>query len=171
MDYCKSSHKNMSELKSTPLTRDELFRGYMSGTHVVQEPIIGYKKIACRFRPTIISALRISNNTDEVEHCIAKVEIPIGATIIRPYNQNLYSNYMTTSDKLRTNRYKMLEINQMPGDYFKKKIYDAWSIHRPAFKYETNAMYEETLDPSESVVCTNGLHFFLNNRSAEYYVI
>jgi hypothetical protein len=34
----------MSELKSTPLTRDELFQGLNSGTHVVQEPIIGYKK-------------------------------------------------------------------------------------------------------------------------------
>jgi hypothetical protein len=100
------------------------------------------------------------------------VEIPIGATIIRSYIEDPYGTRITTSSKLRTNRYKILEINSIENYYYhKNQICDAWSIHRPAFKYETNATYEETLDPSESLECTNGLHFFLNYSSAEYYAI
>jgi hypothetical protein len=157
----------MTELKSTPLKRDELLRGNISGTHVVEKPIIGYKKIGCRLRPRFRIS-QIFNGTTQVARCIAKVEIPVGATIIRPYSEAFYGVPISISDKLRTTCYKILEINPMPGDD-KKTIYDAWSTYRPAFTYEKNVTYTETLNPMESIECTEGLHFFLDKGSAEAY--
>lgn len=154
------------------LTREEILKGKAYGFYVVEdEPIIGYKKICCRVTDSPIMPNELIKCKEE--HYIAKVEIPVGATIIR----GTYPGYLLfyASDKLRTNTYKILEIT--PGVDAKQRyksgnemIKDAYSMYNPSFKYKVGETYKVTLDKRYDKVCTRGLHFFLDRVSAEIFV-
>lgn len=162
--------------KST-IDRDTLLRGDSHGTHILNEPIEGYKKVKCSVEYKNIGgniAPKTNDTKPVIEKCIAKLRIPKDATVIRPYTEETEYGVTSTniSNKLRTDTYEILDISPEFYDnkILEKKVIDASSIYSEKFKYEKGKTYKENLDPRENIQCTNGLHFFLKIHEAQAYV-
>lgn len=166
----------MTNYKSNLIARAELFEGDVYGTHfVLEDPIVGFKKV--------VHLIPIKEyewqgaQTFKSVYCVAKVEIPVGAIIIRPLADG---NVCT---KLRTNIYKIIDITQIDQNYldkaclsgysFKetsnKKIYEAKSTYDLNYNYTIGETYSVDLHLDEHKHCTSGLHFFLDEKMAENF--
>jgi hypothetical protein len=180
---------------STSITREMLLLGHVYGTHHMSsndEPLIGFKKVECvvkyqyqnntnndtanksylsKFTSFVSDLFKNSEDIQRHEKCIAKVEMSPGSTIIRPYSKDPYSDTKFVSDKLRTNSYKILNINPVSelDKSYVRKVVSASSIHDPKYGYKENTKYHVELNKREDVECASGLYFFLNEHSAKYY--
>jgi hypothetical protein len=161
--------------KPTPITREKLLEGRTYGTHVLSEPLIGYKKVNCTTSTHSKSFLRnffsLEKDKEVHEKCIAKVELPPKATVIRPYTKDPYHGHISVCEKLRTNDYKVLEIDPLKQDFFRRKVVTgASSVKFSSFKYEEGKSYSAILNENENEPCSSGLHFFLGRKAAEDYM-
>lgn len=157
--------------KSHLLTRDALLKGDAYGTHIVSgNPLTAHKKVNCEVKVSsrwfpIFSGIKH-------EKCIAKLEVPTEATVIRALVIDKYHMTETVSNKLRTDVYKVLDISPLQESKTQnKEVVRASSVHKKSFSYETGKTYREELDKDEYEPCTSGLHFFLNRSEAEDYAI
>ncbi len=122
------------------LSYDDFLLGKKEGVYIVENPIIGYKKIKCDIEKTLFF-----ENQNINCFAIAQLEIPIGSTIIRPkfcYNNHYYiPTYI--SSKLRTDIaiVKNIDIinpseqNSLLSMLFKTKI-TYYSLFDDDYKYE-----------------------------------
>lgn len=166
----------MTDTESTAQSYNDFVKGYTYGTHTLKnKPLVGFKKVYCTTKnnPILISANENASIKDEEirEQCIAKVEVPVGATVIRPFIKDDYGT-IHPSNKVRTNKYKVLEITplQKVSPSGQRVVVDASSIHDNLFKYREGLTYTVKMDERENVQCTNGLHFFLDRQHAEKYM-
>jgi hypothetical protein len=164
-----------SQYNPTFIARNTILRGETFGTHVLDEPIDGYKKVECvvEYKKIFTEKNEPTIRTEQVfENCIAKLKIPKGATIIRSYSDDNYNNVIVTSNKLRANTYEILDIEPTyyHSNVIEKKVIEASSLYKSSYKYEKGKTYVEDLDPNEKKQCTTGLHFFLNRNEAQLYV-
>lgn len=162
-----------SVTKPTFITRDSLLRGDAYGIHVLGESIDGYKKVNCVIEyKKAVKYEDFSVQTEVLpEKCVAKVKIPQGATVVRPYTEDIDGD-KSISNKLRTDTYEVLDfysIDYQPN-VIEKKIIGASSMHSPAhYPYEKDKRYTEKLDQNVNKQCTTGLHFFLTKNEAFAY--
>lgn len=161
------------------ITREELLEGNIAGSHIVSEkPMIGYKQVQCHLH-TIDPQSFIKKNSIFLNKCVAKVRVPIGATIVRSFvdYDNTKDNDCIVGTQLRTDNYEIETIVPIIANVDKRIEYDgtvvkigaANSWFNPTFMYEQGKKYHEKLDQNVYNDCTHGLHFFFNKNNALYF--
>lgn len=173
-------------MSANQLSREEFLSGDNAGLHTVEgESIVGFKKIKCECNSNKLWQWLTNQNTEtQIISAVAKVEIPDGATIVRPAIQTssrYIGEYEEVSNKLRTDKLIVKEIkaietmnklrnlsncscssfflsNVMPRE--KSYYYRVGKVHKP----------REPLDKNVTEQCTSGLHFFLNESEAQNYL-
>lgn len=155
--------------------------GKYSGIHKVQqEPVTGYKKIACSCEKEQENGL--TDSTRITRYMIAQLEIPVGATIVRSKSDGL--DGVPPASNLRTDCAivkNIQEIGSSPSEsltpesvpkflsslnncvchsmWDKTYRYDIGQEHRP----------KKLLNTDLDKVFTSGIHFFLNKNEANNY--
>jgi len=137
---------------------ESVLAGKNAGVWKIDRPITGYKKIRCQCQ----------NGYDNNNYkFIARVSVPIGAHVVRSlHNRGL------VSDKIRTDEFKIEEINAIPNfsGYEKCIPIKCHSIQDRAFDYEAGKTYHpDLLDKRTRFDCTHGLYFFLTETEAINY--
>ena len=146
------------------------------GIFKTDKPLIVYKKIRCQYKP------RFGSERKEWRQCIATLEVPKDATVVRPYESWEKSDGPEViggkaSSKLRTDTYTVKDISLVynsrmslfhPLKYKRENCVAVW---QPKFEYVNKKTYSEPkLDKNlKETCCYPGLHFFLTKKEAEDY--
>jgi hypothetical protein len=161
------------------IDRDKMLQGDSDGIHILEKPLNGYKIVNCKVEYS--SLFTISNwlpflnfNETKIEKCVAKLKIPTGTTILRPYifNNTPASHIFNyeISDKLRTSTYTITDIvpTSLCDKTIPRKVVDATSYDNS--RYEKDKTYGNNLEINKKDgVFKGGLYFFLNRKNAEEY--
>lgn len=153
------------------LNQKELFEGMKAGDHLVENQIEGYKKIKC---------LCANNNffglfSEPSEfNAIAKLQIPIGSTIIRPLELK-YNRFYYIMDNLRTDKAIVKDIElQSPNsnEKYNQSKCKCYQSNNPMNKYEINKEIKPkidlSLDPFDSnLTAETGIRFYLDKNLAQ----
>lgn len=117
-----------------------------------------YKKIWCR-----CSGLDI--------HAIATLEIPPGATVIRPRTSKS-SNFheKIPSNQLRADQAKVISIID-PIDHLDLYGCHCYSTYDISFRYRVDEIVQPEMqfDTNINRECTSGIHFFMSENEARDY--
>lgn len=165
---------------STNLTKQQLESGKLGGTHVVKEPIQGFKRIQCDCDPVL--GLFLNTDTKNIAS-IATLEIPPGAKIIRAHSfyEDRYVGGETdyVSNKLRANKAVVKNIepkydnSQKINNLFSTiKNCVCYSLYDKEFKYEIGQTVtpKKDFNSDSSRECESGIHFFLDKDEAKDYL-
>jgi hypothetical protein len=173
--------KTTSLIKKGQLTRDELLKASLAGTHIVENtPIKAYKKIECKCENSRSLFERLNPFSAKPKSftldCIADLEIPVGSVVVRPTEIVSNGSFVdlddtSVSDKLRTSNYNVIDVNPIDPNKKNINVVSCYSKHTKSFLYTKGNSYAEKLDPTVSKRCTSGLHFFLNKKEAVDYQI
>ena len=141
-----------------PTSTEDATSGQMPGVWKIDKPITGYKQIHCHCQ----------NDANRYHYkFIARLTIPQGAKVVR--SKEKYE----VSDKIRTNKFKIEEIEAMPknpDNYAKCIPSHCYSDQSSGFKYQPGKTYHpDKLDEDINKECTNGLYFFLQKIQAYNY--
>ena|ERR1700744_463659 len=138
-----------------PPGQNDIINGTTYGTIFgTYQAYTGYKKLLCR-----------SIQTGRYVYSVAKLDVPKGATVVRP---RLSGQYPFVSDKMRTNIARTVDVKAVAPDETIDEN-DCHSIHSLFFKYPFGQYVMAPLNTSQSDVCTHGLHFFATEREATNY--
>lgn len=144
-----NSSKKMTELAS----------GQKAGKYILESGITGYKRILCHCEGFSLPTIKI-----------AKISIPKGATVIRGESYEIDTigdrpiKTRTVSKGVRTNCFKMVEVETILGETVKK--YTSWFDSKQ--EYKLGIYYKvENINEDLCRVHTAGLHFYLTKRDAE----
>ena len=137
------------------INREELLSGKAVGIHQLEEPLVGYKKIACL-------------KSDLTYHAVAVLEIPRGAFVVRGNGLMDSDERRVPSVKLRADCVIVKEIIhniaspcEFVSLYDPDYIYCIGKKHRPKFDFGLS------LDGP----CHSGIHFFLTRKEADDFLL
>lgn len=130
------------------------------GKSILTEAITGYKKVKCYC---------LDNDTFEKKWIdkVARVTIPKGAIVIRPYTRR----YDRDTNSIHFLPSKMLRSNKMTIEriYSREQIIQATSLIDSAYKYHMGETHVSDLNGDFSKTCVEGLHFFLEMNDAIHF--
>lgn len=134
-------------------------------TSIPKEPGV-YRTTQTLTYPKIIMCQRkqSSDKPTRPESVLAQVEIPAGATVVRPSVSNSWGG---TVGKLRTSDYRLKSINgstTMP-----ERFVGCQSWLFDTFAYQVGQTYTSKLNTDLNDTCTDGLHFFETEAQAKQF--
>lgn len=122
-----------------------------SGVCMLSEPIIGYKKVF------------VNTGNDYNGYAVLAIRIPIGATIVRPYNSRLNPSKQLRASRAYVERKEFSENSIMSNSKYV-------SIYDPEFIYTVGEFVEpDSFDKHINVKHAPGIYFFLNFTEAQDY--
>lgn len=162
------------------INREELIQGTKGGIHVVETPLIGYKTIHCECNEfnSLWSRFASHNRYKPIKtiiSCVAKVEIPCGAIVVRSvdnfcsfFKRDFSHLVANNCHGVRTNMYTVADITPIKEwnwsiDY--SKIDKCRSMTSSNYEYEKGKSYSEPVDMNIRDGMTYGLHFFLGKTN------
>lgn len=137
------------------------------GQNTTVYPVFGYKIIK--------GIYAISKDNKFVNRdvcCMAKIEIPAGSVIIKPFTHMIGphgNTYMEVSKILRTDKFKMISVTPLEKVDVSNIPLSYYSLYKPVVKYEIDKSVTVDLCTDPSLVFVEGVDFYFNENDARNY--
>lgn len=158
------------EFKSN-LTENDLYTGRQYGIFHVLNPLVGYKQIKCNKVWTNSNLIdkskdnQVSFHITQTVNAIVELEIPVGATVVRPMEpddlKSLYGNLDVRTDQAFVKN--IYPITSVPSDRSLLDC-DCYSTHDNTYKYEVGKLHQprEKFNDNPSHSFGSGIYFHMS---------